>query len=61
MLKFDALGGTFLETYQNHRQKMSSRNAENGRLRRMPGFLSVRVQNVVHGRKPEMRETGLTF
>jgi hypothetical protein len=44
------------ETHHYGQQAEDAEHVEDGRLRRVPGFLPVRVQDVLHGRQPGLRE-----
>ena len=49
-------GGVFHETHPDGQQADDAEIAQDGRLRRVPGFLPVRMQDVLHGRQPGLRE-----
>jgi hypothetical protein len=49
-------GGNKNEAYQNSRNSQPLRKRKEGRMRRMPDFLPVRLQDQLRYRKPEMRE-----
>jgi hypothetical protein len=48
------MGGNIHETYQNFDFSNPQADSSSWRLRRMPNFLPVRVQDFLHGGKPEM-------
>jgi hypothetical protein len=49
------------ETHQDHKQGKSQENGGRRRMRRVPDFLPVSVQDVLHRRKPEMRKKKMTL
>ena len=50
------LGGQSDETYQDFKYADPAEYDEEGRLRRVPDFLPVCMQDFLHGREPELRE-----
>ncbi len=47
---------TEYETYQDFKHKRSEGIHEEGRMRRVPDILPVSLQDILHSRKPELRE-----
>jgi len=48
--------GITYETYKDYQCTCKQKRHQQFRLRRMPDFLPVGMQNELHCRKPEMRE-----
>lgn len=49
-------GGFFDETHKDFKRREPFKDAWKGRLRRMSDFLSVSVQNVLHGGESKVRK-----
>ena len=48
-------GGNSYEAHQDSEYEEPSGDREEGRMRRVPDFLPVGLQDKLHGRKPELR------